>query len=194
MKSVIAATIILTIISVCQAGEPIATNQDNVILEKVLQRRYDDGGFTVIAPMTDVAFLARKEPEASKMKEYVKERIKLEGYDLGPLLDKLLEKNRVANRLSIESHPERGYLVDYDGQFNKYFEKDGGGWKAWYKHHPKAHGHTGVSLPAYDEKHGIVLIYIGTQSDWLAGAGFLVAYRYENGNLKELARVMLWIS
>lgn len=194
MKSAIAAIIILTIISACHAGKPIAANQDNVIIEKVLHGKYDDGGFTVVAPMTDVAFLEGKEPDLSKLKEYVKERLKVEGYDFGPLLDKLLEKNRVTKRLSIESHPERGYFVDYDGQYDKYFKKDGGGWEAWYKHHPKAHGLTGVSLPAYDEKHGVVLIYKGNQLGGLAGAGFLIAYRYENGNLKELARVMLWIS
>jgi hypothetical protein len=72
--------------------------------------------------------------------------------------------------------------------------KDGGGWEKCYKETPKAHGNTTVSIPVYDKKTGIVLVYMGTQSHWLAGSGWIIAYEYKEGKLKEMKRVMLWIS
>jgi hypothetical protein len=183
---------VLAIVSVCRAGEPTANDQDNVILGKILQGRKANGGFIVVAPTTYMG--PHKVTNPSGLKERVNAIIKLEGYDAGPLVDKLLEKNSTRSRLSLESHPERGYLVDYDGQFRRYFKENGGGWSAWHRDHSEAHGYARVSLPVYDEKAGIVLVYIDIQSDRLAGAGHLVVYRYENGNLKELGRVLRRVS
>ena len=85
-------------------------------------------------------------------------------------------------------------MIDFDGKYKKYFKNDGGGWEKWYKENPKAHGSTTVSLPVYDRKTGCVLEYKGTQSHWLAGSGWVILYKYEKGELKEINRVMLWIS
>jgi hypothetical protein len=81
-----------------------------------------------------------------------------------------------------------------DGHYLKYFDPNGGGWEKLYKDHPKAHGITTVSLPAHDLKSGMVLIYTGTQTHWLAGSGHIILYKYENGKLKELKRVETYIS
>jgi hypothetical protein len=195
MRTLAVSLALLAFFVACQSEDVKANDQDNAILAQVLQRKYEDGGFTVVAPMTTISTLAREEPEdMAKTKKYVKDKLRVEGYDIGPLLDKLIEKNRKPVRLSLKSSPERGYLVDYDGKFQKYFEKDGGGWEKWYRENPMAHGLTRVSLPVHDEQAGIVLVYMGTQSHWLAGAGYLVAYEYGDGKLKELGRVMLWIS
>jgi hypothetical protein len=43
-------------------------------------------------------------------------------------------------------------------------------------------------------KTGLVLVYVGTQSHWLAGAGWVILYKYEKGELKEISKVMMWIS
>jgi len=85
-------------------------------------------------------------------------------------------------------------VIDYDGKFANYFKEDGGGWEKWYKENPKAHGITTVSLPAYDPKTGLVLLYMGTQVHWLAGSGRVILYSYEKGELKELKRLEMWIS
>jgi hypothetical protein len=96
--------------------------------------------------------------------------------------------------LTIESSVKDGYLIDFDKKYEKYFEKGGGGWDKWYKENPKAHGSTTVSLPVYDQKAGLVLVYMGTQSHWLAGSGWVILYRYQNGELKELNRAIMYIS
>ncbi len=191
MKSLIMSLGLLALLVALRPVDVKAEEQENAILAQVLQRQNEDGGFTVVSPTT--AF-GRREPNAANIKKNVKDKIRIEGYDIGPLVDKLIEKNKERIPLSLKSSPEKGYIVDYDGKFKKYFDEGGGGWEKWYKDNPSARGYTRVSLPAYDEQAGVVLVYIGRQSHRLAGAGYIVAYRYEDGQLKELGRVMLWIS
>jgi hypothetical protein len=172
-----------------------SNEKDNALLDRILQQEFRGGAFTVVDPMTDLSHLKADKPEdLARSREYVKNEMKIKGYDIGPLFDQLIKKNRKPIRLTLKSSPENGYLMDYDGKFESYFKSDGGGWEKWHKENPMAKGWTRVSLPAYDEKAGIVLVYLGTQYDWLAGSGDLIAYQYLDGKLREFGRVMLWIS
>ena len=176
-------------------AEDVKINKDNEILALALMRSYQDGGYTIVAPETRLSHLDLKDTkEIQQTRNYILDNIEVEGYDLNKLLDHFFERNALSVRLSIKSSPENGYLVDYDRMYEKYFEKNGGGWEQWYKEHPKAHGWTTVSLPAYDPESKIVLLYMGTQSHWLMGSGFLIVFKYDQGTLKELKRLMLWIS
>jgi len=51
-----------------------------------------------------------------------------------------------------------------------------------------------ISLPAYDEKTGLVVLYKGTHIHGLRGSGEAILYRYESGRLKRLKSVTLWIA
>jgi hypothetical protein len=170
-------------------------NEDNKILALALIRSYKDGGYTVIAPETSLSHLNPKDiKEIQQTKDYILNNIEIEGYNLSKLLDLFFERNAIPARLSIKSSLENGYLVDYDRLYDHYFDKNGGGWEQWYREHPKAHGLTTVSLPAYDPENKIVVLYMDNQSHWLMGAGYIIIYRYDLGILKELKRLMLWIS
>jgi len=171
------------------------TAQEGIILALALQQSYTDGGYTVVSPearLSHMDFGNSKEVKDSK--KYIRDHLQTNGVNVAKLVDRLFERNKRDVRLSIKSSPKNGYIVDYDGKYGKYFEKNGGGWEKWYKENPNAHGSTAVSLPVYDEKNGLVLVYKGTQSHWLAGSGWIILYRYEKGELKELKKVMMWIS
>lgn len=172
-----------------------ADDKDDIFLAEVLHRNYEDGGFTVVAPMTTISTLVRKESSNKTDKwKYIVKNLKIKGYNIVPLLEKLIRRNKKSVKISLKSSPEDGYIIDSNGRFRKYFKKDGGGWEKWYLENPKAHGYTRISLPVHDVKSGIILVYKGTQSHWLNGAGYLIAYTYEGENIKELGRVILWIS
>jgi hypothetical protein len=190
----IATLLVLLVMSPCfSMGEDI--NEDNQILFLALNRSYKDGGYTIVAPETRLSHLDTKDSkEIQQTKKYILDNIEIEGYDLSKLLDHFFERNAISVRLSIKSSLENGYQVDYDRMYEKYFEKNEGGWEQWYKEHPKAHGWTTVSLPAFDPESKIVLLYMGTQSHWLMGSGYIFVFKYDKGILKELKRVMLWIS
>ncbi len=177
------------------AAENKATEEENTILTLVLKRSYADGGFTVVHPETGFSHVDSDEPkEVMQSKKYIAEHLRTNGIIVTKLVDQLFERNKRPVLLTIKSSPKDGYVIDFDGKFKKYFEKDGGGWDKWYKENPKAHGSTTVSLPIYDQKTGLVLVYTGTQSHWLAGSGWIILYRYEKGQLKELNKLMMWIS
>ena len=194
MKIIFRFLALLIIAGVCYGQDLKSDEKDNAILDQILQQEFK-GGFTVVDPLTTLSTLKKEKPEdLARSREYVKAQLKIEGYDIGPLFDRLIKKNLKPVRLSLKSSPEKGYLIDYDGKFESYFKSDGGGWEKWHKENPMTQGWTRVSLPAHDNKVGIVLVYLGTQYDWLAGSGYLIAYKYTDGKLKELGRVMLWIS
>ena len=164
-----------------------ATNNvsDATLLQLVLKGKYADGDYVVVSPQTEEVDKASKD-------RVVKE-LKAENDKIGELFDKLVEHNQKSVRLAIKSSPNDGYVID-DGKYEKYFQKGGGGWKQWYKEHPRAHGMTSVSLPVFDVKTGLVLIYYGNQYQWLAGTGWIILFKYEQGKLVELGRSMLWVS
>jgi hypothetical protein len=181
-----AALLTVFLLSFQVAGERKSPTTDE-ILSLVLQHSFKDGGFTVVDPDTEVRHLER----IAKHMGVIEEMLDLKYYGL---VEKLFEKNKKSSRLSLKSDPSKGYVIDYDGKFRRYFEKDGGGWEQWYKENPNAHGMTSVSLPVIDEKSGVVLVYKGGQSNWLAGGGFLTMYKYKDGKLEFIKSYMIWIS
>lgn len=152
--------------------------------------------YTVVAPQTSFGHLDPNDHrEVERRKKYIQENLKIEGYELSGLIDLLFERNKESVRLSIKASRGNGYVIDYEGERDKYFKnKDGGGWKKWYKDHPTALGFTHVSLPVYDPETGIVLVYEGTMSGPLFGSGGIIAYKYESGQLKQIGYVRLWVS
>lgn len=183
---------VIPFVGICGPAE--ADDQDNMLLLQVLSQHYKNGGFTVVAPETYIFGRGRNESALVEMKRRVVDKLRIEGYDIGPLFDKLMEKNSISYPLSLKSSPENGYLIDYDGKFAKYFVDKGDGWEKWYSENPTAYGWTRVSLPVCDAEAGIVLVYKDTQSHWLGGAGSIIAYRMVGGVITELSRVRLWVS
>ena len=157
----------------------------------VLKAFNPDGGYTLVDPRT-VSPADSKDPKGVMGKMYISEHLQTNGVFVAALVDRLFERNTKPVRLTLESSPHDGYVIDSDASYEKYFKKHGGGWEKLYKENSKAHSITTVSLPAYDEKTGLVLVYIATSSNSLAGSGWVVLYKYENGKLKEINRLMMW--
>ena len=178
------------------AAEDKPTEEENTILKLVLKQPYDDGGYTVVSSKTYLFNGSGSDTykQFKERKKYIVDGLQTNGVSLAKLVDRLFERNKKSEQLTIESSLKDGYLIDADHKYEAYFKKDGGGWKKWHTENPKAHGSTTVSLPIYDQKTGLFLIYMGFQSGPLAGEGFVILFRFKDGELKELNRVMMWIS
>jgi len=173
------------------ASENETTEEDIKVLALVLKRSYPDGGYTVVSPAT--GFIFTDSQGIKHRKKFIMEHLKPPNdIAISRLIDQLSERNEKSVRLSLRSSPENGYLIDYEGKYSKYFKENGGGWKKWYEENPEAHGMTVVSLPAYNKKLQLVLVFLGNLSDELAGKGCVILYRFKNGALTELATVVLW--
>ena len=179
--------------SVAQDGA--TTDDENAILSLVLECRFNDGGYTVVEPQTTLGHYSSSDTHRlAQAKTYLKQEFRKAGHDIDALVDQLFQRNAAAAKLTLPSAPKKGYMVDTDRRFERYFEKDGGGWEKWRKEEPKAHGSTQVSRPAIDRNKHLVLVYKGTQADGLAGSGSFILYAHQDGKLRLLEKVMAWIS
>jgi hypothetical protein len=172
---------------------------DDSILHLVLSTAFPDSGFTVVVPTTGFGDFGYKGFDLADvnhveaMKSSICEEFAYRGYDVGALLDSLISRNAKPSNIKLNSCLEKGYFVDHDRSYDRYvlnFPKPG--WDEWHRDHPKAHGLTQASLPAYDAKSGLCLIFVGTIRGGLDGAGCLLLYRYEDGLFKLLGRIFLW--
>lgn len=191
-RAAVIFTILLLAVTGFSAPEK-PTEEDNRILSLVLKAFKPDGGYTLVDPRT-VSPADSKDPKGMMGKMYISEQLQTNGVFVAGLVERLFERNAKPVRLTLKSSPQDGYVIDSNAWYEKYFKKHGGGWEKLYKENPKAHSITTVSLPVYDQKTGLVLVYIATSSNWLAGTGWVVLYKYENGKLKELNRVMMWVA
>ncbi len=69
-----------------------------------------------------------------------------------------------------------------------------GGWDAFYARFPKAHGLTALSRVGFNRERTQALVYMGTMSHYLAGAGFFYLLEKERGSWKVKGQLMVWIS
>ncbi|MEO6393056.1 MAG: hypothetical protein ABIP75_14505 [Pyrinomonadaceae bacterium] len=90
-------------------------------------------------------------------------------------------------------HPEKIILIN-DSETNELFSDRTEGWKLFYVRYPNSQGMTTLSRVGFDSNKTEAVVYFGTQSDWLAGAGYQVILRKTEGIWKIASRRMLWIS
>ncbi len=167
--------------------------KDSIIWQHVLSRSFDDGGNISVAPMTLLGYHEYMYWGISG--RGVAEELKIPDCNIDELVHHLYERNKSRTRLTLESNPELGYLVDTNSTYTQYFPLSaGGGWDKWYEDHPQSHGIATVSLPVYDPECQIVLVYRGIQEHWLSGEGWVFALRIEDSTLITVDSVMLWIS
>ena len=146
--------------------------------------------YTVVRPQTKFNII---QPD-NERREYIKKKLKIEGYDITFILDELFEKNKKSVPLDIQTKLPKGYKIDFENKFNKYFEKEGGSWTKLHEENPNVFGLTNVSRPAYDKKNGIVLIYIDILTGGLSGYGMIFAYKYDENKLTLLGKLGLWVA
>jgi hypothetical protein len=77
---------------------------------------------------------------------------------------------------------------------NQIFGQNQSGWDIFYNRYPQAPGITTLSRVGFNAAFDQALVYIGTQSNWLAGAGYYVLLKKENAGWIIDQQVMTWVS
>ena len=72
--------------------------------------------------------------------------------------------------------------------------KDNRGWDNFYARYPDSQGMMTLSRVGFNPQVDMALVYVGNQSDWLAGAGYYVVLKKESGNWVVQGQLMTWIS
>ena len=76
----------------------------------------------------------------------------------------------------------------------KIFGENQSGWEIFYERYPQAPGITTLSRVGFNNLLDQALVYIGTQSNWLAGSGYYILLKKVDGAWNIDQRVMTWIS
>jgi hypothetical protein len=75
-----------------------------------------------------------------------------------------------------------------------YFQPNAGGWDAFYQRYPNAQGIMSLSRVGFNAAMDQALVYVGNQSNYLAGAGVYYLLAKEDGTWQVVGEVMVWIS
>ena len=180
------------------------TEEESNILRLILKKPKADDRYIVVQPETgfsaiddiDRAAMPNQDPAdlIRQSKVYIATKLHIGGRAVINLVERLFERNMQRERLTLESSPADGYVIDYDDKFSGYFNIDGGGWRKLYDENPKAAGRMQISIPVYDPGSALVMIYRGLSLEWLYGSGCVILYKYENGMVEEIKNVRLWVS
>jgi hypothetical protein len=77
---------------------------------------------------------------------------------------------------------------------SRIFGQNQSGWEVFYNRFPQAPGITTLSRVGLNVTFDQALVYIGTQSNWLIGAGYYILLKKTNGVWNIDQQVMAWIS
>jgi hypothetical protein len=86
------------------------------------------------------------------------------------------------------------YSLLSQDQRNQIFGQNQSGWEVFYANYPNSPGITTLSRAGFNAAFDQALVYVGTQSNWLAGAGYYILMKKVNGAWTIDQRVMTWIS
>lgn len=194
MRSKVAILSLLLGVAACHV-QNFTSEEENTVISLALRHWADKGAYTILYPRTRLHnYDFSNGDQLKKAKEGIKRNLKIPGYDATVLIDRLFDRNRTQISISLRSDPSEGYLIDRDGKFASYFSDGCGGWDEFYAKNPHVAGMTTISAPVLDRRNRIALMYIGTQLEGLDGVGGIIAYSFENGKLKKLTQIDLWIS
>jgi len=86
------------------------------------------------------------------------------------------------------------YVLLNQGEMTQIFSQNRDGWQVFYEQYPDAPGITTLSRVGFNDMLDQALVYVGTMSHWLAGAGYYVLLKKVNGAWIVDQQVMTWIS
>lgn len=109
-------------------------------------------------------------------------------------LNSFRERNDQAYPISADMDLGFPYTLLSQAGRQKIFGENQSGWEVFYERYPQAPGITTLSRVGFNASLDQALVYIGTQSNWLAGSGYYILLNKLDGAWKIDQRVMTWIS
>jgi hypothetical protein len=108
--------------------------------------------------------------------------------------DSFRARNSASNPLSANMDLGNPYTLLSQAARNQIFGQNRSGWDTFYGRYPQAPGITTLSSVGFNATFDQALVYIGTQSNWLAGQGYYVLLKKTGGVWSIDQQVMTWVS
>jgi hypothetical protein len=163
------------------AGEP-------AVYAALLQEMYSAAGY-VIMDTTATA------PEGVSDTAATLERVLQNMRSVDPLTaDSFRLRNDAAHPLRADMDLGASYVLLSQAEMTQIFGQNRDGWQFFYNQYPDAPGIITLSRVGFNVALDQALVYIGTMSHYLAGAGYFVLLKKVNGVWIVDQQVMTWIS
>lgn len=105
-----------------------------------------------------------------------------------------LQRNADETALAADMLLGAPYVLLTRQEMSDLFSENQNGWEAFYQGHPDAPGITSLSRVGFSPDLTQALVYVGTQSHWLAGSGTFLLLEKVDGSWTLRQQVMTWIS
>ena len=187
----------LTLVIVACTAKPTAiptprADQTDVEQQAVyaflLPKMYKNKGYVI---MTTSATSATGVENTSQSLDYVLQNM----HDVAP---ETAESFRARNDTTYPIRPDMNlgfpYTLLSQAERNRIFGQNQSGWEIFYNRYPQAPGITMLSRVGFNTTFDQALVYIGTQSNWLAGSGQYILLKKAGGAWSIDQQVMVWIS
>jgi hypothetical protein len=103
-------------------------------------------------------------------------------------------RNEAAHPVRSDMNIGSSYVLLSQAEMSQIFSQNRDGWQLFYEQYPEAPGITTLSRAGFNDTLDQALVYAGSMSHWLAGAGYYVLLIKENGAWMVDQQVMTWIS
>jgi hypothetical protein len=104
------------------------------------------------------------------------------------------QRNDAAHRIHANMELGAPYVLLSQAEMALIFSPNRDGWQAFYEQYPDAPGITTFSRVGFNTTLDQALVYVGTMSHYLAGAGYFVLLNKVNGVWIVDQQMMTWIS
>jgi len=108
--------------------------------------------------------------------------------------DSFRVRNEAAYPVPPDMHLGSAYALLSQPNMRQIFSQNRDGWQLFYEIYPGTPGITTLSRVGFNATLDQALVYVGTLSHWLAGAGYYVLLKKVNGAWIVDQQVMSWIS
>jgi hypothetical protein len=184
-------------ISACSAARPTvvptpapnqADQEEQAVYAFLLAKMYQHTEYVIMA---NTATSATGVDNTAQTLDYVLQNM----HAVAPVtLDSFRARNATAQILRADMQLGNPYTLLSQTARNQIFSQNQSGWDIFYGRYPQAPGITTFSKVGFDANLDQALVYLGTQSNWLAGAGYYLLLKKVNGTWQIDQQVMIWVS
>ncbi|HEX7567874.1 MAG TPA: hypothetical protein VF355_04850 [Anaerolineaceae bacterium] len=168
------------------AADQIDT-EEQAVYAALLQKLYSAPSY-VIMDLTDTGPTA---VGSASIRDYIEQNT--HGLDQ-KTLDSFQARNDTPHPVRPDMNLGSAYVLLNQDQKSQIFSQNRDGWQVFYEQYPDAPGISALSRVGFNNTLDQALVYVGTMSHWLAGAGYYVVLKKVNGAWIVDQQVMTWIS
>ena len=165
-----------------------SSREEQSVYAFLLSKMYQHKGYVIMA---DTATSLSGVDNTAQTLDYVLQN--LHNVD-SQTLDSFRSRNATAQVLRPDMQLGGPYTLLSQSARDQIFGKNQSGWDIFYYRFPQAPGITTFSRVGFNGNLDQALVYMGTQSNWLAGSGYYILLKKSNGTWSIDQQVMIWIS